>query len=292
MRGLRERVSAAGGQPLLIPGGGTPLEALSAQRGGFEAFYLSGYAAAAWRHGLPDIGLLGARETIDALAAVRRVTDLPIICDADTGYGDVIAVTANVRALEATGASAVQLEDQVWPKRCGHMSGKEVIAFDDAVRKVEAALAARRDRETLIIARTDALGPEGVDEAVRRGQAFAEAGADIVFIDAPYSLEQMTTIAGSISGPLMANMSEGGRTPPLSLTELDELGFGVVIYPTSMLRIASHTFGAFLGDLQDAGSSSRWLDRMHGLEELNEVVGLPEHLAVDDRFNAAQARPA
>lgn len=281
---FRHRLDTAEESPLLLPGGGTPLEALIVQRSNFESFYLSGYAVAAWRHGLPDIGLLGARETLDALAAVRRVTTLPIVCDADTGYGDVIAVTANVRLLEGAGASAIQIEDQVWPKICGHMSGKEVIPFDDAVRKVAAAVAARRDHDTVIIARTDSLSPLGLDEAVRRGQAFADAGADVVFIDAPTDIQEMTHIAQNVRGPLMANMSEGGRTPALTLSELGSLGFGVVIYPTTTLRIASRLFGDFLEDLDAEGTSRGWSDRMHGLDGLNELVGLDDYLAVDKRF--------
>ncbi|RFA14607.1 hypothetical protein B7R21_06080 [Subtercola boreus] len=286
---FRHRLASIETDPLLIPGGGTPLEARVAEQSGFDAFYLSGYAVAAWRHGLPDIGLLGARETLDALAAVRRVTELPLICDADTGYGDVIAVTENLRAMEAAGASAIQIEDQVWPKKCGHMSGKEVIAFDEAVRKVAAAVQARRNPDTVVIARTDSLAPRGLDEAIRRGEAFADAGADIVFIDAPEAVEQLATI-GSAFGPMtMANMSEGGRTPALSLAELHQKGFGVVIYPTTTLRIAAREFGDFYKDLAADGSSASWMDRMHGLDGLNAIVDLDRYLAIDARFQGQNA---
>lgn len=281
---LRTRLATSITDPLVVPGGGTPLEALSVEQAKYDAFYLSGYAVAAWRHGLPDIGLLGARETLDALDAVNRVTNLPIVCDADTGYGDVIAVNANVRALEHAGAAAVQIEDQVWPKKCGHMSGKEVIPFDDAVRKVAAAVDARRNPETVIIARTDSLAPRGLEEAIRRGKAFAEAGADIVFVDAPHSVDDMRSISEAIDGTLMANMSEGGRTPALTTTELGDLGFGFIIYPTTTLRIASKLFGEFLQDLRRDGTSQPWLDRMHGLDGLNEVVGLGDYLQIDEKF--------
>jgi 2-methylisocitrate lyase-like PEP mutase family enzyme len=281
------RGALAAGSPLVIPGGGTPLEARLAQRAGFDAFYLSGYAVAAWQHGLPDIGLLGMRDTADALRSVSRVVDVPIVCDADTGYGDVIAVTANVRELEAIGAAAVQIEDQEWPKKCGHMQGKTVVPRDVALRKVAAAVAARRDPDTVIIARTDSLAPLGLDEAIWRAQAFADLGADIVFIDAPESVEDLRRIGREVPGVRMANMSEGGRTPALSADQLHDLGFSFIIFPTTALRIASHTIGRFFDDLRAQGTSTPWLDRMHGLDDLNEVVDLEAYLEVDARFAAA-----
>lgn len=284
---LRSRL-ASPDSPLIVPGGGTPLEARLAQRAGFEAFYLSGYAVAAWQHGLPDIGLLGMRDTSDALRAVVRVTDVPIVVDADTGYGDVIAVTANVRELEAIGASAVQIEDQEWPKKCGHMEGKTVVPRDVAIRKVAAAVEARRSDETLIIARTDALAPLGIDEAIARAIAFADAGADIVFIDAPESMDDLTRIGRELPGIRMANMSEGGRTPALSAEELGELGFRFIIFPTSALRIASLAIGDFFADLRADGTSAGWRERMHGLDDLNDVVDLARFIDIDARY----ARPA
>jgi 2-methylisocitrate lyase-like PEP mutase family enzyme len=156
---LRSLLAGTAEKPLVFPGVGTPLEALSAEAAGFAAVYLSGYAVAAWRHGLPDIGLLGARDTAEALTAITRVTSVPVIVDADTGYGDAASVHSTVRLLEAAGAAAIQFEDQAWPKKCGHMSDKEVIDADDAVRKIEAAVAARTNPDTVIIARTDAIGP-------------------------------------------------------------------------------------------------------------------------------------
>lgn len=284
---LRARFAALEGAPLFAAGGGTPLEALLTQRAGFDAFYLSGYAVAAWRHGLPDIGLLGMSDTSDALRAVARVVDIPIVCDADTGYGDVIAVTANVRELEAIGASAIQIEDQEWPKKCGHMEGKTVIARDDAVRKVAAAVEARRSPDTMIIARTDALAPLGIDEAIARAQAFAAEGADLVFVDAPRSEADLRRIGEEVDGLLVVNISEGGLTPTIHLDELGELGYGFVMYPTSALRVASRTMGDFLVDLKKSGTSAGWRDRMHGLDDLNEIVDLDGYLAVDARFAAS-----
>jgi len=272
-------------QALVVPGAGTPIEALAIERAGFEAVYLSGYAIAAWRHGLPDIGLLGAGELVDALSAVRRVSNLPIIVDADTGYGDVTSVYANVRLLEAAGAAAIQIEDQVWPKKCGHMVGKEVIDADEAVRKVATALDARRDPSTVIIARTDALGPRGIDEALERALRFADAGADIVFLDAPGSREDLARIGQTVPGLLMANVSEGGRTPTLPASEFHAMGFNLVIYPTTPLRLAAKTVEDFLTDLRREGDSLAWRERMYGLDELNELVNLEHYLVVGDREN-------
>lgn len=273
-------------RPLVVPGGGTPLEARAVEAAGFEAFYLSGYAVAAWRHGLPDIGLLGAAEAAEALAAVTRVTTLPVLADADTGYGDATSVFTNVRLLEQAGAAAIQLEDQVWPKRCGHMVGKEVISADEAVRKVATAVEARRDPATVIVARTDSLAPLGLDEAISRATRFADAGADLVFVDAPGSLAELTRIGVEVPGPLMANMSEGGRTPALSAAAFHELGFAVVIYPTTALRVAAKGVQHFLADLRSEGDSASWRSRMHGLDELNELVGLDDFLSIGDRAAA------
>jgi methylisocitrate lyase len=272
-------------QALIVPGAGTPIEALAIERAGFEAVYLSGYAIAAWRHGLPDIGLLGAGELMDALSAVRRVSNLPIIVDADTCYGDVTSVYANVRLLESAGAAAIQVEDQVWPKKCGHMVGKEVIDADEAVRKVATALDARRDSSTVIIARTDALGPRGIDEAIGRALRFADAGADVVFLDAPGSREDLARIGQTVPGLLMANVSEGGRTPTLPASDFHDLGFHLVIYPTTPLRSAAKTIQDFVTDLRREGDSLAWRERMYGLDELNELVRLEDYLVVGDREN-------
>jgi len=279
LRSLLERTS----EPLVVPGCGTPLEARAIQAAGFPAVYLSGYAVAAWRHGLPDIGLLGAGETEAALSAVTRVVDVPVITDADTGYGDATSVWSTVRLLEQAGAAAIQIEDQVWPKKCGHMAGKEVIGADEAVRKIATAVEARRDPDTVIIARTDSLAPLGVDEAIARGQRFKEAGADVVFIDAPQSLDHLGLIGRSIRGPLMANMSEGGLTPALSADEFHALGFQLVAFPTTNLRVAAMSMQLFLADLRVSGDSRAWRERMHGLDELNELVGLEGYLDVGDR---------
>jgi len=274
---LRQLLADTDERALVVPGVGTPLEARSGTRAGFEAVYLSGYAVAAWRHGLPDIGLLGARDTADALTAVARVVTVPVICDADTGYGDVPSVHANVRLLEAAGAAAIQIEDQTWPKKCGHMVDKEVIDADDAVRKIEAAVSARTDPSTVIVGRTDSLAPLGLDEALGRAHRFKDAGADVLFVDAPQSIEHLEQIGKELPGLLMANQSEGGLTPPLSATELRALGFALVVFPTSALRVAALSIETMMKDLRVHEDTRSWRDRMYGLDELNELVDLAHY---------------
>ncbi len=274
---LRALLAKSGEKSLVVPGVGTPLEALSAERAGFEAIYLSGYGVAAWRHGLPDIGLLGAKDTAEALAAVTRVVSVPIICDADTGYGDEASVHSTVRLLEAAGAAAIQFEDQTWPKKCGHMSDKTVIDADDATRKVAAAVAARRNPDTVIIARTDALATHGIEEALRRAQMFKDAGADVLFIDAPQSMEHLQHIGLTAPGPLLVNMSEGGRTPVLSAPELNALGFGLVLFPASALLAVAQTFDLLFEELKETEDSRAWRTRMFGLDDLNDLVHLEDY---------------
>lgn len=272
---LREQIAAATREPLVVPGVGTPLEAHCAVSAGFDALYLSGYATAAWAFGQPDVGLIALDEVAHVLGAVTEAVDVPIICDADTGYGDIVQVRHTVRRLERLGARAIQLEDQAWPKRCGHLHGKTVIPAADHAAKIAAAVRARRDPETLIIGRTDALAPNGLTDAIDRAKRYADAGADILFIDAPTSVDDLETIAAALAGHiLMANMSESGVTPHLSAQEFHDLGFRLVAYPTSALRIAARAFGEFFTELRATGDSRSWLDRMTSLDELNKLVGL------------------
>jgi 2-methylisocitrate lyase-like PEP mutase family enzyme len=267
--------------PVVVPGGGTPLEALAAEKAGFSAFYLSGYAVAAWRHGLPDIGLLGARDTAEALTAVTRVSSLPVICDADTGYGNEASVHSTVRLLEAAGASAIQFEDQTWPKKCGHMANKSVVDADEAVRKVAAAVEAKSNPDTTIIARTDSLAPVSIDEALRRAKMFRDVGADVLFIDAPQSMEHLERIGKELAGStLMANMSQGGLTPILSADELVALGYGLIVFPPTSLLAATKSIGEFFGALKVSGDSREFTGDMMSLDALNELVNLEKYNSI------------
>ena len=277
---LRGLIDAQAGRPLVVPGVGTPLEARCAADAGFESLYLSGYANAAWQHGQPDVGLIALADVSHVLSAITEAVPLPVICDADTGYGDVANVAQTVRRLEANGARAVQIEDQTWPKRCGHLDGKTVVPADEHARKIAAAVRARRDPETMIIARTDALAPNGMRDALDRMRRCADVGADLLFVDAPASRDDLETIAGELRGHdghgLVANMSESGLTPHLSAEEFGQLGYSIVLFPTSALRVAARAIGGFFGELRRTGDSRPWLDRMTSLDELNALVGLPE----------------
>lgn len=260
---------------LLVPGVGSAIEARLVDEAGFSALYLSGYAAAAAGFGLPDIGLIGREEVAQTLNRVRAVTDLPVIVDADTGYGDAEAVAHTVRTLERLGTSAVQIEDQVWPKRCGHMAGKIVEDREVAFRKVHAAVVARRSTDTLIVARTDARGPLGLEEAIHRGKEFAGLGADLVFIDAPGSVDELRAIGGAgIDVPLIVNVSEGGLTPTLGLDEFADLGFSVVLYPSNGVRVMARSLRTFFQALRSQGDSRGLEEQFLRLDELNQVVGL------------------
>lgn len=252
------------------------LTARLAERAGFEAFYHGGYAVAAHHLGLPDIGMAGLAEMAQSVTRVTNVSSVPVITDADTGYGELPGVRRTVHELERAGAQAIQLEDQVFPKKCGHMEGKQVIPRDEMVLKVRAAVAARRDLATLIIARTDALQPHGLDDAIDRCNAYAEAGADLAFVDAPGSREQLEEIARRVDAPSLANMSETGRTPPLTAAELQELGYRIVIFPSSQTWIFARAYAELCAELRETGTTQGIRERMMPFDEVNELLGMEE----------------
>ncbi|KAB2872743.1 MAG: oxaloacetate decarboxylase [Bauldia sp.] len=284
-RKLRELISRD--DLAIVPGAGSPLELRLIEAAGFEAAYISGYATAANRFGLPDIGLIGFREVEDMIHAAVAVSTLPLIVDCDTGYGDVANVRRTVRSFEAAGAAALQIEDQSWPKRCGHMEGKRIEPLDVAVRKIRAAVESRRDDDTVIIARTDALGPLGIDEALNRCLLYKEAGADVLFVDGPESEEHLVRIGGELPGPVMVNMSESGKTPILPAARLRELGFAFVIYPSSSLRVEINAVSDFYRTLKRDGISTVWADRMTSLDETNQLLGIDEFNLFADRMQSA-----
>lgn len=269
---LRQRLLQV--EIIVIPGGGSPLELKLIEQAGFEAGYISGYATAAARYAEPDIGLVAYAEIEDNVLATRRVTSLPLIVDCDTGYGDVANVVRTVRGMELLGVAAIQIEDQSWPKRCGHMDNKIVEPRDIAVRKIEAAVAARRDAETLIIARTDSRGPLGIQEALERCRMFKQAGADILFVDGPQSLDELELIGQELPGPLLANMSETGLTPLRSAAELQTMGFAIALFPSSTIRLTIKAVSDFLLDLKQTGDSRQWVEKMASLSQTNHALGL------------------
>ena len=255
------------------------LMARIAQQSGFRALYVGSYAIAS-TFGVPDIGLTGLQDAVDALQRVAGAADVALLIDADTGYGNEASVDHTVRTLERAGASAIQIEDQVSPKRCGHMAGKEVIGREDAVAKIRAAVAARRDPETVIVARTDSLQAHGIGEAVARCERFAEAGADVVFIDAPESVEQLRT-AASVTGDTMVNMTETGRTPLLAAGELEAMGFAVIIYPSNQIWSLAGAYRRLCSAIIQDGKTDAVQDEMLSFDEVNELLGLSHFQALE-----------
>lgn len=252
------------------------LTARLAERAGFEAFYHGGYAVAAHHLGMPDIGVVGLGEMVQSVLRVGNVSDTPIITDADTGYGEIPGVRRSVRELERAGAQAIQFEDQVFPKRCGHMAGKQVIPRDEMALKVRAAVDQRQRPDTLIIARTDALQPNGLDDAIDRCNAYAEAGADVAFVDAPGTREELEEIARRVDAPSLANMSETGRTPPLTAAELEELGYRIVIFPSPQTWVFAKAYAELCAQLREHGTTQGYRERMMAFDDVNELLGLEE----------------
>jgi 2-methylisocitrate lyase-like PEP mutase family enzyme len=272
MTSLRERLSDP--RILVAVGAHDGLTATLAERAGLEAVYQGGYAVAAHHHGLPDIGLVGLSDVAETLRRMTAVASVPVIVDADTGYGAEPGVRRAVLELERAGAAAIQIEDQVFPKRCGHMEGKSVIPRDEMVLKVRAARAARRNPETMIIARTDALQVHGLDDAIERCNTYAEAGADVTFVDAPRTREQLEEIARRVDGPSLANMSETGRTPTLTADELQELGYSIVIFPSTQTWLFARVYQELLDEIKATGTSTGMRDRMMPFDDVNELLGL------------------
>jgi 2,3-dimethylmalate lyase len=272
MPSLRDRLSD--GRIVVAVGAHDGLTATLAQRAGVEAVYQGGYAVAAHHYGLPDIGLVGLADVAQSLHRITAVASVPVIVDADTGYGSEPGVRRAVLELESAGAAAVQIEDQVFPKRCGHMEGKSVIPRDEMVLKVRAAVAARRNPETVVIARTDALQVHGLDDAIERCNAYAEAGADVTFVDAPRTREELAEIARRVDAPSLANMSETGRTPALTADELDELGYRIVIFPSTQTWLFARVYQELLDEVLATGTSMGLRDRMMPFDDVNELLGL------------------
>ncbi len=268
--------------PILIaPGVYDPLTALIAERAGFEALYVSGAAIAYTRLGQPDIGLVSMTEVVDTVALIRDRVAAHLVVDADTGYGNALNVERTVRLLERAGANAIQIEDQDFPKRCGHLDGKTLITAPDMVGKIKAAVDSRHDANTMIIARTDAVAVEGFERAIARASLYREAGADMLFIEAPRERAELDRI-GALMGkatPLMANMVEGGKTPVLPASELQALGFAFVIFPGAIVRALAKAAEDFYGVLKTHGTTEPFRARMFDFGALNDLIGTAEMLA-------------
>ena len=279
---IRAALSAKG--VLVMPGIYDCLSARIATRAGFEVIFITGYSLSASLLGEPDFGLLTQSEMLQAAQRICSVTPLPVIVDADTGYGNAINVIRTVKELIHAGAAGLFLEDQVWPKRCGHMKGKEVVPLEEYLRKLHAAIDARAENDLYIVARTDARQALGLEEAIRRGVAFKEAGADAVFIEAPQSKEEMRAIAGSVPGPLVANMIERGVTPTMGPEELKELGFQLIVWPLSPIYACAQALKDVYSSLRRAGTTAEMIDRLISFDEFHEIIGLSEKYALDAKY--------
>jgi 2-methylisocitrate lyase-like PEP mutase family enzyme len=272
---------------LVVPGAYDGVSARLVERAGFEAVYLTGYGTSAARLGLPDLGFAGLAEMADAVRHLAAAVGIPLIADADTGYGGPLAVQRTVRAYQAAGAAALHLEDQVWPKRCGHLAGKEVVPAEEMVAKLAAAVAARTDPDLLLIARTDAIAVSGFDDALARARAYAAAGADVLFVEAPTTLEQVEAIPKSLDAPCLFNyVPRGGRSPLPPLGRLAELGYAVVILPVQTLFAASHAMQAYLASLRRGAEPAALDGGLVAFAEFNALVGAERMLADEARFRA------
>ena len=282
---LRSRLANTAA-PLRVPGVYDGLSALLAERAGFDAAFLSGACLSFARYGRPDVGLVTASEVEDTVAAIRDRVDISLIVDIDTGFGNALNVQRTVRRLERAGASALQLEDQLAPKRCGHMAGKAVISPEEMVGKIRAALDARSSEDTLIIARTDALGVNGFEDAMQRAEDYLQAGADALFIEAPQTLEQMELIGQRFGArtPLVHNLVEGGNSPVEDADALANLGYRVALYPAALLNIVTPVAETILRVIADTGSTASLKDQMYDLFDLNRLLGAEELLATGAKF--------
>ena len=271
---------------VLAPGIYDALTGLIAAKAGAKAVYLSGASIAYTRFGRSDIGLVSVSEVHDTLAAITDRIDIPVIVDADTGFGNALNVQRTVRQFERVGASAIQLEDQSFPKRCGHLSGKTLVSKNEMVGKIKAALDTRKNENTLIVARTDARAVEGLDAALNRAAAYRDAGADILFIEAPQSLEEMKNIAATFGDklPLLANMVEGGKTPISSVKELEDIGYHLAIFPGGAVRAIAHHLNAYYSGLLRDGNNKKFSQKMYDFDGLNEVIGTKELLAQGKKY--------
>ena len=271
-------------QTLIFPGVYDSLGAKIVEKAGFPLTFISGYSVAATHLGLPDFGYLTQTEMVGAAKRVCGAVHIPVIIDADTGYGNALNVMRTVRELIEAGAAGMFLEDQVWPKRCGHMKGKRVISVEEQIQKIKAAASARADRDFFIVARTDARQVNGLNDAIARCRRYKEAGADALFVEAPRSTEELATMGKELPPPLVANMLEGGATPLLTQHELSSLGFQLIVCPLTALYASAKAMQDMFSLIKTAGTTRDALDRLLPFEQFHEIIGLEDHYALDERY--------
>ena len=271
---------------IVLPGVFDALSAKVAENVGFQTIFQTGYGSAASLLGMPDFGFLNAGENIENARRIIRSVDLPVIVDVDTGYGNPLTVWKIVNDLIAYGAAGIFLEDQVWPKRCGHMRGKEVIGVDEYIQKLRAAVTASENKNFIIVARTDARAPLGFDEAIERGKMYHKEGADVVFVEAPQSEEELREIPKKINAPLLANMIENGVTPTFSADELKSMGYSMVVFPLSGLYAATYAMKKIFSHLKSKGTTKGCTDTMLDFNEFNELVELPKFMQMEKKYQS------
>ncbi|RJQ26139.1 carboxyvinyl-carboxyphosphonate phosphorylmutase [Candidatus Parcubacteria bacterium] len=271
-------------KPLVIPGVYDAIGAKIAQKVGFEAMFQTGYGTSATLFGMPDYGFIGSTETVENARRICRAVSVPVIVDSDTGYGNALSVWKLVNELQAAGAKGIFLEDQRWPKRCGHMAGKEVIEKEEYAEKLQAAIDAKKSKDFIIVARTDARATRGLDEAIERAKYYKKIGADAVFVEAPKSIDEMKKIGKSINAPLVANMIEGGATPISSARELHRMGFKIILYPLSVLYANTFASLQILRELRRSGTTTKLKKNVVSFDEFNEIVELPKFRKLELRY--------
>ncbi|MDI6601718.1 MAG: oxaloacetate decarboxylase [Thermoanaerobacteraceae bacterium] len=269
---------------IIAPGCYDALSAKIIENAGFECAYMTGYGSSAGLLGKPDVGLLSMEEMISNATRIVNAIDIPLIADADTGYGNPLNIIRTVKEYEKCGVSAIHIEDQVTPKRCGHMEGKEVISAEEMAQKIKAAVDARENTDFKIIARTDARAVLGLDEAIRRAKLYREAGADIIFVESPYTVDEFKIISHEINAPLLANMAEGAKSPMLSAKELEDLGYKIVIYPVGLLFAAAKAMLSVAKEIRDKGTDRDMLNNMTSFKEFNDFIGLSEYNGMSNKY--------
>ena len=278
------RQMMTGKQIVVAPGAHDALTAKIIEQVGFSAVYMTGYGQAASHLGKPDVGLLTLTEMVARASNIVEAVNVPVIADADTGFGNAVNVMRTLREYEKAGVAAIQLEDQVAPKKCGHMTGRQVVSKEEMVGKIKAAADVRTDPDLMIIARTDARTVHGIGEALERAKAYEEAGADILFIESPESVEEMKQITTSFKVPVLANMVEGGRTPFLPVQDLQGLGYDLVIFPTASTYLVTKALTRLMTVLKDTGTTASLIPEMITFEEFNDLIGLTKIREIESRY--------
>ncbi len=271
-------------KPIVIPGIYDAIGAKIAEKIGFDAMFQTGYGTSATLLGMPDYGFIGSADTIDNARRICRAVNVPVIIDVDTGYGNALSVWKLVRELESAGASGIFLEDQRWPKRCGHMQGKEVISQEEYTEKLSAAIDARKSKDFVVVARTDARATLGIEEAIERAKMNRKTGADVIFVEAPKSLEEMKKIGKSVNAPLVANMIEGGATPIIPSDKLYKMGYNVILYPLSVLFANAYSTLSVLKELKKKKTTKSMRNKLVNFDEFNDIVELGKFRKLEKKY--------